>query len=142
MSFCYFQNYDQKGGTDRENVHHDLSVFLAADRYDIPCLQELTRGRLMDWLDANWASKEFLGIVQEIWSCVPRHAIKLRDKIVELVAIHIQHFISQADTHDIGNLELVLVKDGEGQSYVEVPYTYKKLSRMNLPAARSKGYRS
>jgi hypothetical protein len=64
----------------------------------------------MDWLDANWASKEFPGIVQEIWSCVPRYANKLRDKIVELVATHIQHFISQADAHVIliGNPELAV----------------------------------
>jgi hypothetical protein len=64
----------------------------------------------MDWLDTNWASKEFPGIVQEIWSYVPRHANKLRNNIVELVATHIQHFISQADAHDIiiGNPELAV----------------------------------
>lgn len=107
LSFCYLQDCGQvndstNSGPD-EIARNHFGVYLAADKFRIFPLRELASSRIVDWAKSNWSLECFPDIVQDIWCTTPPHEKELRDAIVEIVSIKIQHFL----TKDNGNNALI-----------------------------------
>ena len=85
-------------------------MYVAADKFDIPRLQELAMSRIKKWLDNNYMSTDFAGIIQELWIRIPRRANKSRESVVASVATRVCNFLSHGDADAIliGNPDLAV----------------------------------
>ncbi|KAK2827853.1 hypothetical protein FQN49_007277 [Arthroderma sp. PD_2] len=74
---------------------NNVLVYIAADKFGIIPLKSLAAERFTRWVDANWESGPFLGIVEEVMTLVPPHDSVIRNILADAISKNLRRLVSQ-----------------------------------------------
>ncbi|KAJ5959156.1 uncharacterized protein N7479_006306 [Penicillium vulpinum] len=146
ISFLYNQDYQDINESQVQSrncaLDHDiepyiaiwnnLRVFIAADKFDISPLKDLTRSRIIEWIDKN-ASKSPL-IIEKIWTTIPPYETLLRDAITKSISSDADRFLTYNESievmQNLPDITISILKELVAVNYsmkVQIDLSKKKL---------------
>ncbi|KAL2214977.1 hypothetical protein M432DRAFT_554120 [Thermoascus aurantiacus ATCC 26904] len=95
-------------------AHNNIRVYVAADKFGIIRLKEVSKERFVNWANRYWNHEVFPAVVHEVLDSVPAHDTGLRDAVIKLISKNVETLLKREDMlcvmTDFGHLATGVLK--------------------------------
>lgn len=95
-------------------AHNNIRVYVAADKFGIIRLKEVSKERFVNWANRYWNHEVFPAVVHEVLDSVPAHNTGLRDAVIKLISKNVETLLKREDMlcvmTDFGHLATGVLK--------------------------------